>query len=134
MNFTKHLNKNQISIYLSLDNISVQLEPDLPSFYPSSVILPLILHLEHLGLLVNPDGSITITRPMTSSSTPPVTSHPLNGGYALPKMENHPKPPPRPSISSKTASTQTSKSNHSSDALIELQVTCNSSPAISYIS
>jgi len=59
---------------------------------------------------------------MTSSSTPPVTSHPLNGGYALPKMENHPKPPPRPSISSKTASTQTSKSNHSSDALIELQV------------
>ena len=37
-------------------------------------------------------------------------------------MENHPKPPPRPSISSKTASTQTSKSNHSSDALIELQV------------
>lgn len=58
----------------------------------------------------------------SSSSTPPVTSHPLNGGYALPKMENHPKPPPRPSISSKTASTQTSKSNHSSDALIELQV------------
>jgi len=110
------------SIKLSLDNISVQLEPDLPSFYPSSVILPLILHLEHLGLLVNPDGSITITRPMTSSSsTPPVTSHPLNGCYALPKMENHPKPPPRPSISSKTASTQTSKSNHSSDALIELQ-------------
>ena len=83
--------------------ISVQLEPDLPSFYPSSVILPLILHLEHLGLLVNTDGSITITRPMTSSSTPPVTSHPLNGGYALPKMENHPKPPPRPSISSKTS-------------------------------
>ena len=54
------------------------------------------------------------------TSTP--TSHPLNGGYALPKMENHPKPPPRPSISSKTASTQTSKSSHSSDALIELQV------------
>lgn len=109
------------SIKLSLDNISVQLEPDLPSFYPSSVILPLTLHLEHLGLLMNPDGSLTITRPKTSSSIPPVTSHPLNGEFALPKMENHPKPPPRPSISSKTASTQTSKSNHSSDALIELQ-------------
>ena len=57
-------------IEVSIDNVTITLEPDQPVFYKGSIVAPLDLVVEWLKLRLNPDGSITVVHNEQRSLSP----------------------------------------------------------------
>ena len=58
-------------IEISIDNVTITLEPDQPVFYEGSIVAPLDLVVEWLKLRLNPDGSIQVVHSNEQRSLSP---------------------------------------------------------------